>query len=160
MVKRGRVVREIEIVQALRAVAEVIGILLAGAALAWAIPALAHDTEILQCDRNLKVESVKKLDERINPNGTVSEAYDRNGDGNIDIEAVSHIIASRQDGGAVVYDHVPHPFLYIVDLDYDGVPDAVYVDKSGEGRCDDIVLYLDLTKPHQDSADERRSGKI
>jgi hypothetical protein len=159
-VKRHRLTREIQVVPALRAVVEVLGILVAGAVLAWSIPVLAHDTEILQCDRNLKVESVKKLDERINPNGTVSEAYDRNGDGRIDIEAVSYIIASRQDGGAVVYDHAPHPFLYIVDLDYDGVPDAVYVDKSGVGRCEDIVLYLDLTKPHQDNRDERESGKL
>lgn len=122
--------------------------------------AFAHDTEILQCSKNLKVEQVKKLAENINPNGTLSEAYDRNDDGRIDIEAISHMSATGLESGVMIFEHAEHPFLYVVDLDFDGIPDAVYVDKSGVGRCDDIVLYKDLTKPHQDNVDEKEEGKI
>lgn len=116
--------------------------------------AFGHDTEILQCSKNLKVEKVEKITENINPNGTLSEAYDRNGDGKIDIEAISHMSATK------VFEHAEHPFLYVVDLDFDGQPDAVYVDKSGIGKCEDIVLYRDLTEPHQESVDERSEGGI
>lgn len=122
--------------------------------------AFGHDTEILQCSKNLKVEKVEKIAENINPNGTLSEAYDRNGDGKIDIEAISHMSATKLETGAIVFEHAEHPFLYVVDLDFDGQPDAVYVDKSGVGKCDDIVLYKDLTEPHQENVDEKSEGKI
>lgn len=114
----------------------------------------AHDTEILKCDKNLKVEQVKKLGENINPNGTISEAYDRNGDEFVDIEAISHVNITRQETGAIVIDHAEHPFLYVVDLDFDGNPDMVYVDKSGLGKCEDIVLYKDLTVPHNEDRND------
>lgn len=106
--------------------------------------ATGHDTEIVQCERNLRVSAVDKLEEVINENGTVSELYDRNQDGEADIEAVSYLVAIEEHDGDVTYLHRPHPFLYIVDLDFDGNSDIVYVDKFGEGRCDDIVPYQDL----------------
>lgn len=117
----------------------------------------AHDTEILKCQKNLKVESVKKLDEHLNENGTISEAYDRNGDGKIDIEAISHILSVRKNtDSTLTFEHAPHPFMYAVDTDYDGEPDLVYVDKSGTGKCEDIVLYEDLNEPRQ----KRESGTL
>ena len=121
------------------------------------VAARGHDGEIIHCDRNLKIKAVKKLGERVNPNGTVSEAYDRNRDGQPDIEAISHI--KSMDGKKVIHD--PHPFLYVVDLDFDGVPDAVYIDKSGIGNCDDIVLYKDLraTSP-EDEIYEKELGRL
>lgn len=122
--------------------------------------AFGHDGEILKCDWNKNISKVEKLAEHINPNGTLSEAYDRNGDGNVDIEAISHMLAAKQENGIVVIEHSEHPFLYVVDLDYDGQPDAVYVDKSGVGKCQDIVLYEDLTEPHQENVDEKAEGRI
>lgn len=122
--------------------------------------AFGHDTEILHCSKNLTVERVTKLGEVINPNGTLSEAYDRNDDEKIDIEAISYIHSTKLENGVVILDHDAHPFLYIVDLDFDGRPDAVYVDKSGVGKCEDIVLYKDLTKPHQENKDEKPEGRL
>ncbi len=119
-----------------------------------------HDTEIIQCDKNLKVNKVKKIAENVNPNGTLSEAYDRNADGKVDIEAISHSLSIKKDDGSVEIIHAEHPFLYVVDLDYDGEPDAVYVDKSGAGRCEDIVLYKDLTQPHHGNTDQREEGHV
>jgi hypothetical protein len=70
----------------------------------------------------------------VNPNGTVSEAYDSNEDGKIDIEAISSL-----DG--VGSQHTALPFLYIMDMDYDGTPDAAWVDVLGTGECAGWVFY-------------------
>lgn len=108
----------------------------------------AHETEILKCSKNLIVTSVSKVGDHINENGTISELYDRNGDGKLDIEAISYITDQQlKDDGSVEFVHQDHPFLYVVDLDLDGQPDAAYIDKSGVGTCDDIVLYQDLNEP-------------
>lgn len=117
-------------------------------------PAYAHDTEIVGCDKNIKIAKVAFVKAYVNSNGTYSEEYDRNGDGQTDIEAVSHITGT--DGGKTV--HNEHPFLYFVDLDFDGQPDAVYVDKSGTGACGDIVLYRDLTVPYDADENGKEQG--
>lgn len=123
-------------------------------------PVYAHDSEILQCSGNLPIKSVTFLYEEVNQNGTLSEYYDRNNDGKRDIEAVSHMDSVTLDSGEVKVTHRPHPFLYIVDLDFDEDPDVVLVDKSGIGKCEDIVLYLDLHKPTAENNDERQAGEL
>lgn len=128
----------------------VISVLLLMPLVAW-----SHDLEIKKC---MKVETVQKVKEVLNENGTLSEAYDRNGDGKVDIEVISHLLAAKISD-TIEYEHAEHPLLYVVDLDYDGVPDVVYVDKTGTGTCEDIVLYEDLTTSNgRDS--QRGNGTI
>ena len=105
----------------------------------------AHDDAILRCDRNIKIDRAVKVDEQTLTNGLLAEHYDRNGDGLVDIHVYSAITGFMDDNG-----YVPHkafPIFWHVDLDFNGKVDKVYVDIHGEGRCDDIVLYLDLNAP-------------
>jgi hypothetical protein len=127
-------------------------------ALVWWTSAEAHETQIVQCDRNLKVEHVTKLGELLNENGTVSEFYDRNDDGRLDIEAVSHRGTADDDDRDTRIAHNRHPFFYIVDLDFDGTPDAAYVDIGGHGRCEDIRFYKDLRAPRPENYDNQEHG--
>lgn len=71
-------------------------------------------------------------------NGTISEGYDRNGDGRVDVDAVS-----AQDGLGTGH-HTALPFLYIVDLDFDGEPDVAISDLVGDGGCAGLRVYQDL----------------
>jgi hypothetical protein len=73
-------------------------------------------------------------------NGLVMEAYDTDKDGKADVLTLSH--------DEIGSDHRPFPLFYMIDLDQDEQPDAVYVDREGNGFCSDIVLYEDLTMPH------------
>ncbi len=103
---------------------------------------------ITGCDRNLPVPHVVKLGELIQENGTLSEYFDRNDDGRMDIEARSIVTAiRREDDGTITVEHRDPPFQYVVDLDFDGAPDLVYHDIHGRGDCEDIHLYLDLRDP-------------
>jgi hypothetical protein len=125
------------------------------------MPAKAHDAAILRCSNNLVVKHVTKLSETINSNGTVSEWYDRNGDGKPDIEAISSILKQI----VISVRHQEHPIFWVVDIDFDGLPDKVFTDIHGEGRCDDIVLYRDLLRGaemeeyHGSPPSERREGR-
>lgn len=120
-------------------------------------PALAHPEVILKCDRNLKVDRVQLVqDPVVLDNGMISERYDRNGDGNVDIETLSIAVSDDAEynptDGAYKFVHRRFPLFYVVDLDYDGQPDAVYIDQTAEGvndpkgHCDNVVLYEDLSK--------------
>lgn len=91
----------------------------------------AHDHTLARCLPGNWV----KLGESINANGTISEAYDRNGDLRIDTEAVSSL-----DGVGSAHSH--QPFLYLFDWDFDGVPNEAWVDILGDESCDGFRPYL------------------
>ena len=55
--------------------------------------------------------------------------------------------------------HAEHPFMYIVDTDYDGLPDVSYVDPYGRGKCADIVPYSDF-KINRDETRTRDAALI
>ena len=110
--------------------------LLAGALLVTPV----HDTQILKCGN---ITKAAKVNETTSPNGLLAERYDSNGDGKFDIVALSSITGSNPAGVGEV-PHVPLPTFYIMDVDYDGQPDVVYVDKNGDGNCASIVLYQEL----------------
>ena len=109
-----------------------------------------HNEAILQCDENIKVEKAVLLKTEAQANGTVFEYYDRNGDENTDIIAISHILNAGE--------HYSYPFMWIVDLDYDNTPDAVYIDMGEKNECKSIKLYKDLRQPHQEEKDQKQEG--
>lgn len=101
-------------------------------------PAFGH-LMTLDCPA-LEQKKVAKMDNgQLLSNGMYAEAYDSDGDGVVDIVTLSHMVGDKHD---------THPVFYMVDLDKDGQPDQVFIDKVGKGKCSDIVLYEDLTIPH------------
>lgn len=117
----------------------------------------AHDAAITGCNANLRIEHVAKVKEWVLPNGLLAEAYDRNGDGVHDIVALSVIKGTEVVDGETRVLHDEHPMFYLVDLDMQRdaegklAPERVYIDKVGAGKCEDIVLYEDLTIPHHET---------
>lgn len=139
-----------------------------GALLVWIICALVHDAHaqlyahneaIVLCDRNLVYNDAAKVGERLNENSTLSEYYDTNRDGKVDIETVSYGV--EYDDTGEMY-HSPYPFMFIVDLNFDEVPDKEYVDIGGHGRCDEIRFYKDLSdaKAPWPDPDVKREGLL
>lgn len=129
-----------------------IGVLLA---LLGTTPSYAHIGLIGRCPELPATAPVKRVHEVVNSNGTVSEGYDTNGDGLMDIEAVSHILQTKIDRerGEVHIDHHKYPFMYIIDIDQDHEPDRSYVDRGASGSCSDLHLYQedlhgDQREPH------------
>lgn len=102
----------------------------------------AHSDAIVKCEQNIKYSQAVKVGEDliVDSTGLYAEHYDTNGDGKFDIVALSQ--TDLADKG-----HRRNPVFWIVDLDLDGAPDAIYIDKVGKGRCEDIVLYEDLNAP-------------
>ena len=100
-----------------------------------------HSKAITQCKGNIIYKQATPVGKPyvLESNGLVAEEYDTNGDKKADVIALSH-----QDGAT---GHKENPVFWAVDLDFDGIPDAIYVDKKGLGKCTDIVLYEDLTTP-------------
>lgn len=109
--------------------------------------AQAHSTEIVKCGNNIKYSKAVFVEDWSLPNGLLAEAYDTNGDGKTDVVALSAIKKTQPTQSGVRVEHNIHPIFWLVDLDLDGEPDKVFVDKKGEGLCSDIVLYKDLTEP-------------
>ena len=107
-----------------------------------------HETDILNCNRNLYVTQADKVSEWELQNGLFAEGYDRNSDGLADIVTFSHTRGPTSSGDEPQVEHDPHPLFYIVDIDFDQLMDAVYIDVGGLGKCDEIILYEDLTIPH------------
>lgn len=121
----------------------------------------SHMGLIGQCPALELPTAGKRLYEQINANGTVSEGYDTNGDNRIDVEAVSHQLQATIHPGSkeIEIQHSPFPFLYIVDTDKDGQPDASFVDTLGTGDCRGLRPYKEdfhESKPDTDSAPDAR----
>jgi hypothetical protein len=132
---------------------KLLSLVIAGVLLA-ALPAQAHPDVILVCEKNLKVSHVSQVGETMQyENGLIGERYDRNGDGKIDIEALSIPHAGEDKANiAAKVEHRRFPLFYVVDVDLDGNPDAVYIDRTPDGvrdpkqHCANVVLYEDLSK--------------
>jgi hypothetical protein len=104
------------------------------------LPVNAHLTrDQAACFKKGQPRQVVK--ESTQPNGLVLEGYDTNKDGKADITTLSH---NEGAWGS----HRAFPLFYLLDLDFDGEPDAVYIDREGFGFCTDIMLYEDLNMPH------------
>lgn len=141
----------------MRAAAWTLGIIALLVAVGRCTPAHAHPDVILQCEKNIKISKAVPVGEPvIYENGMVGERYDRNGDGNVDIEALSIPLADQLQynpvDSTVKYTHRRFPLFYAVDFDFDGQPDAVYIDRTEDGvndpkqHCDNVILYEDLSK--------------
>jgi hypothetical protein len=105
----------------------------------------------------------KKVREQLAENGLYVIQYDRNGDGQIDLEALYVVKGGRQVKGEVQYEIGEYPLFYAVDTTKDmkqGYPDKVYIDKNGKGVCSEIELYRDLNTPHIENHNERPSANI
>jgi len=74
--------------------------------------------------------------------GLVFREYDLDGDGHADfmtarqIDAMSQSLPDTITGGI----QTP-PLFYWIDLNSDSKYDQVWIDRGGQGRCDDIALY-------------------
>jgi hypothetical protein len=125
-----------------------------------ATTAWSHPVMIDACFRG--PVSAVKIGEKANENGLLSELYDRNGDGQIDIEIMTPIKGVKQAGDKEpIYEHDSHPLFFAVDTSKDmtrGEPDTLYIDRYGKGQCSGIVVYKDLTKPHMPDKDHRDSA--
>ena len=121
-------------------------------------PSYAHDNAILECSNNIVYKSVTKLNEFRMENGLVDEHFDSNNDNIVDIHVLSSIKGATDEEGLTPHD--PNPVFWIVDLDFDGFEDKVYVDLHGEGQCGDIRLYRDLSigevNPEQQEPEDQR----
>ena len=120
----------------------------------------AHSVMIDACFRG--PVPAKKVGEQPNENGLLSELYDRNGDGQIDIEVMTPIKGGKKAAdGSIEYEHDSHPLFFAVDTSKDmtrGEPDTLYIDRYGKGQCSGIVIYKDLTRPHMPDKDNRQGA--
>jgi len=135
--------------------------------------AAAHSAAITECRNNIIYDEAVLLEETLQ-SGYWAEHYDTNGDGKLDVMALSHILdmQTREDG--VYYKHDPNPVFWMVDrqefdttgdglpdtVEYDGDPDTVFIDINGEGNCDDIKFYQDLRVPRNPNMDSLPDAEI
>jgi hypothetical protein len=71
--------------------------------------------------------------------GLVFREYDLDGDGHPDFMTARQIDAMTQSLSA---DGIQtHPLFYWIDLNSDARYDQVWIDRAGQGRCEDIALY-------------------
>ena len=122
--------------------------------------AMAHSEAITECRNNIIYTEAVKLFEDFD-GSFVTEGYDTNSDGQMDVMALSNVTGRMQQGENVIYQHDPNPLFWMVDrqefdttgdglpdtVEHDGNPDTVFVDIGGEGNCDDIKFYKDLRIP-------------
>jgi hypothetical protein len=74
-----------------------------------------------------------------NEGGMIAELYDVNGDGRSDIALYSAMMDGEDEN--MIQRHQQKPIFYEVDEDGDEVPDFLFIDPKGEGKCSDLVLY-------------------
>jgi len=113
-------------------------------------PARAHPWAITECHDNIEYAEAVKVGEWVDEGRVFywAEAYDTNGDGVKDVVALSHFITlERGMSGRIYQEHDPHPVYWLVDRDYDDIPDEAYIDINGKGNCHDIKLYKNLNNP-------------
>ncbi len=80
------------------------------------------------------------LQSRLLPNGLWAELFDANMDGAPDFATYSNTL----ELGVLGDDEVPHdsfPILYEIDTDGDAIPNDVWIDVYGKGRCTDLLPY-------------------
>lgn len=68
--------------------------------------------------------------------GLLFREYDLNGDGRPEFMTATQFDAQKATGTI----HAK-PLFYWIDLNADTIYDQVWIDRGGQGRCDDIVLY-------------------
>lgn len=74
--------------------------------------------------------------------GLVFREYDLDGDGHPDFMTARQIDAMSQSLPATTIDGIqPPPLFYWIDLNSDSRYDQVWIDRAGQGRCEDIALY-------------------
>jgi hypothetical protein len=74
--------------------------------------------------------------------GLVFREYDLDGDGHADFMTARQIDAMSQSLPNTTGDSIQTPPLfYWIDLNSDSKYDQVWIDRGGQGRCDDIALY-------------------
>ena len=122
-----------------------IGLWLVLSTLVWSCAADAHEEAIIECTNNIIYKYVRKMNETRLENGLLDEHYDSDADFVADIHVLSSIRGAADDDGLTPHD--PNPVFWVVDKDFDGKEDAIYIDIHGEGKCDDIKLCKDLNKP-------------
>lgn len=107
-----------------------------------------HNDAIIKCTNNILYKEAVLIKEGMAPNGMYSEEYDTNKDGYPDVTTLSALLSVEVDKSldSVIVKHKEHPIFWVVDVDYDAVDDFVYHDVHGDGNCEDIMLYEDLTK--------------
>jgi len=112
-----------------------------------------HSKAIVDCKENILYKQAVHIgvDLIFESTGLYVEHYDTNGDGKFDVLVLSHMLTATA--------HAKNPVFWIVDTDYDGEPDAVYIDKKGLGVCTDIVLYQDLHAIHGEYREPIDSGR-
>lgn len=74
--------------------------------------------------------------------GLIFREYDLDGDGHPDFMTARQIDAMSQSLPATITDGIQTPPLfYWIDLNSDSRYDQVWIDRGGQGKCDDIALY-------------------
>ena len=109
----------------------------------WVTLGRAHDTEVVACFVHAPVTRVHSS---VHPTGLWAEGYDHTGDGKTGVMTLSHITGYEYDWSKdhdqdVTVLHQDHPLLYVIDTNQDYKPDLAYVDKVGNGVCDEMELY-------------------
>ncbi len=72
-------------------------------------------------------------------NGLYIVEFDRDGDGQPDYAILFQIIGNSWDGAET--DTLPNPLFYWLDTNKSGHYNETWVDREGNGRCQDIIQY-------------------
>lgn len=105
-----------------------------------------HPNDMMKCIPELKGKQVSLVSQAVHPSGLWAERYDIDGDKRPDVVTLTPITGyvynwNREDKPDLGVHHGEHPVMYQIDLNKNGRADVVYVDKGGEGKCEDIQVY-------------------
>lgn len=89
---------------------------------------IREDHPLIRCTSNVLYKKAWLLAVYERPNGYVLAAVDTNRDGKKDVQFVFYPTNKE----------LMYPDEYMVDLNYDGQPDAVYLDEGATGKCENI----------------------
>jgi hypothetical protein len=109
--------------------------------------AFAHDVEVMACFSH--GQEVKKIKSYAHPSGLWGELYVSKG-GPV-VLALSPITGyeynwNKKGEDDLTIQHSEHPIAFFVDAEGDGRFNKSYVDKGGQGKCDEIELYETFDK--------------